>query len=895
MTDGDNQPGRNESSVSEAQSGERAASSDTDEEGDVFETTGEKKRNQFENWPPLSRREFGGLAAGALAATQLSGLSAADPKVDPDERESASYELDGLNAPAEILVDQWGVPHMYAENIEDISFVQGFNAARDRLWQIDLWRRRALGELSEAFGDEWVEYDRAARLFTYRDDIDQEWAAYGPDAETIATGFARGVNAFIDQIETDPDLLPVEFQALDYQPKHWDPEDVVRMRIHSINLNLSNEVQRAITLREFDEDVDRIRQWLYPEDWEIEIPDGLDLNLISEEILDTFEMATMSHTDISFDEGDIHNPEVLEDLSVVTNSSNSTNTNRSSESDLLDEEPPTASNNWAIAPELTETGRPILANDPHRAHDVPSLRYIEHISAPEFNVIGAGEPGLPGISIGHNGHTAFGLTIVHIDQKDLYVYETNPDEPNEYRYNEGWEPMEVEKETIEVRDGEKQEVELKFTRHGPVICEDPDNNVAFAVRTVWTEPGTAAYFGSIGYMRAETVDEFEAAMEGELTDDMEGWGAPPENQVVADTEGNIGWIPGGRTPIRPNWDGLLPVPGDGRYEWDGFLHQSNLPREINPDRGWVATANEEVLPEDYPRDDPPIGFEFGHPYRYNRIAEVLEEFEEGAHHSLEDSTDLQTDFLSHPARHVTNALAETDPDEGRVADMVEWLTRWDNVLDANSGEAALFEVWFERILQDAVTDTLLDEEASEHVGTADVRVVIEALEDPLNYEDYFGEDPVATRDELLLSTLDEAIDEVEGLLGEDRDNWEWGDLKHAYFDHALSPGVGEDVTEALDVGPEPMGGSGYTVWNAGYDENFQLTSGASWRMVVDVGEWDNSLAVSVPGQSGDPESPFYDNLLEMFVEGEYFPLLYTREAVQGACAKQIDLKPSNSK
>lgn len=847
-------------------------------------------QKQSEHQSPVTRRKFGGLTAGAIAATQLAGLSAATAKVDPDKRESMSYEVGGLEQPAEILVDQWGVPHMYAESIADVSFVQGFNAARDRLWQIDLWNRRSLGRLSEALGNEWTDHDRAARLFTYRDDIDQEWAAYGPDAETIATGFAEGINAFIDQIEEEPDMLPVEFEALDYEPKRWDPEDVVRMRSHAIALNVSSEVQRAITLREFEEDVERVRERLNPEDWEIEIPEGLDLDLIPSDVLDVFSMATMSHTAISFDEDDIRNPEVLEDLSVVENSSDNLDV-----SETLDREdprkakPPSASNNWAVAPELTETGRPILANDPHRSHDVPSLRYIEHINAPEFDVIGAGEPGLPGISIGHNGHTAFGLTIFYIDQKDLYVYETNPDDPNEYRYEDDWVPMEVETETLDVRDGEDQEVELKFTRHGPVIYENHDECVAFAVRTVWTDPGTTAYFGGIGYMRAENVDEFQAAMEGELTEEMEGWGTPPENQVAADTEGNIGWIPGGRTPIRPNWDGLLPVPGDGRYEWDGYLPQANLPREINPERGWVATANQFNLPEDYPIDDPPIGFDgWVSPYRYNRIEEVLEEFDEDNQHSLEDSADLQTDILSIPSRILTEALTETDPDEDELAEAVEWLTQWDNVLDADSGEAALAEVWFENHLQDAVTLELVGEEGFDHIGTGDVQVILEAIEDPA---EYFEQDPVATRNELLLSTLDDAIDEVKELLGDDREEWEWGDLKHALFEHALSPGVDENVAETLNVGPEPVGGSGYTVWNAGYDDDFQLTSGASWRMVVDVGEWDNSLAMSVPGQSGDPESQFYDNLLDPFVEGEYFPLLYTREAIQGACAKRIDLEP----
>ena len=248
---------------------------------------------------------------------------------------------------------------------------------------------------------------------------------------------------------------------------------------------------------------------------------------------------------------------------------------------------------------------------------MPSLRYAIHLSLPGMDVIGAGEPALPGISIGHNGNIAFGFTIFSIDQEDLYVYETNPDDPSEYRYEGRWEPMEVERQLIPVKDGDSVEARLKFTRHGPVIYEDTQKNVAFAVRAAWLEPGTAPYLGSVDYMRANDWDGFLAA--------MNRWGAPGENQVYADVRGNIGWKPAGLVPRRPNWDGLLPVPGDGRYEWDGFLDADELPVEFNPPRGWVASANEMNLPEGYLHEEKKVGFEWYAPYRYERIAEVLRE------------------------------------------------------------------------------------------------------------------------------------------------------------------------------------------------------------------------------------------------------------------------------
>ncbi|MDQ0040928.1 acyl-homoserine lactone acylase PvdQ [Variovorax boronicumulans] len=233
------------------------------------------------------------------------------------------------------------------------------------------------------------------------------------------------------------------------------------------------------------------------------------------------------------------------------------------------------SNNWVISPKLTSTGRPILANDPHRSHGAPSLRYMTHLSAPGMDAIGAGEPFLPGLSIGHNGTIAFGLTRFYMDQEDLYVYQLNPKNPNEYRYQGRWEPMTRVTERIAVRgESAPREVVNTFTRHGPVLLSEPGKRRAYALRAAWLEPGMAPYFGSMDYMRARNWDQFRAA--------MNRWGAPGENQVYADSSGNVGWIPGGLTPIRPNWDGLMPVPGDGRYEWRAFATGTSCLRSSTP-------------------------------------------------------------------------------------------------------------------------------------------------------------------------------------------------------------------------------------------------------------------------------------------------------------------------
>ncbi|HYQ84026.1 MAG TPA: penicillin acylase family protein, partial [Rubrobacter sp.] len=325
--------------------------------------------------------------------------------------ETVSYTVNGPRSPVEILIDHWGISHVYASSIYEAFFAQGWCAARDRLWQIDLWRRRGLGLLSEVLGPSFVEKDRAARLFLYRGEMHSEWLAYGSDTKRVASAFVSGVNEYVRLSREDPTLLPEEFRLMGYLPSFWSPEDVARIRSHGLFQNLASEVERALVLRDFGPEVEALRKPLEPPR-DVSVPEGLDLSLIPTDVLRVYELATEP---VEFAGGQSSPAKGME-----------------------------GSNNWAISPGRTATGRPILANDPHRAKSVPSLRYAIHLSAPGMDVIGAGEPALPGVSIGHNGNIAFGITIFSIDQEDLYVYETNPDDPSEYRYEARWEPMEVE-------------------------------------------------------------------------------------------------------------------------------------------------------------------------------------------------------------------------------------------------------------------------------------------------------------------------------------------------------------------------------------------------------------------------------------------------------------------
>ncbi len=759
----------------------------------------------------------------------------------------------GLNAPAEIVMDRWGIPHIRAATRHDVFFTQGFAVARERLWQLDLWRKRGLGQLAEDFGPGFLAEDRAARLFLYRGDMQAEWAAYGTqEAQTITDAFVQGINAWIAQTVTDPSKLPPEFAATDIKPARWSAEDVVRIRGHGLVRNVLSEVARAQILARADDATDLVRRSLEPA-WTAQVPDGLDVAEIPANVLDVFKLAT-----VRLDFSPERLAASLEDAWKWTGVTDL--------GDVYEQ----GSNNWAVSGSRTATGRPILASDPHRAHALPSLRMIIHLTGPGIDVIGAGEPALPGISIGHNDYCAFSLTIFPMDQEDLYVYETDPANPDRYRYGDGWEDMRVVSETIPVRGHAAQSVTLKFTRHGPVVHEDPACHRAYAVRSVWFSAGASAYLTSIAYMEAGSLADFERS--------LQGWSTPSVNQVYADCDGNIAWYAAGRAPHRPNWDGLLPVPGDGRYEWDGFIKFADLPRSINPDRGFVATANEMNLPADYPYQDRKLGFEWAERSRTSRIHDVLDG---QTSHTLAESQALQTDDFSTPASRIA-PLLPAPPATGDAATALALLAGWDFHLRRNNAAAALFEVWWTKHLKPAMLDLVAEDKIVRALLVpGDIETLLAMLEN--------ADKRIPDRDALLLRTLTNAMAECRARMGADIEAWQWGRLHHGFFAHPLAR-----ITPTLhSVGPVPKGGSGSTPMAAGYRvSDFRVTTGASFRMVVDVGNWDASVCINAPGQSGDPRSAHYGDLAPLWAAGEYVPMLFSAAAVDSAAELVVALTPS---
>lgn len=754
-----------------------------------------------------------------------------------------SYELSGLRRPVELLVDKWGVPHIYAADTSDLFYAQGFNIARDRLFQIDTWRRRGLGTLSEVLGQSYVDKDRAARLFLYRGDMDAEWASYGPEARLAATRFAEGINSYLDWLGRNPSAVPPEFGKLGYQPARWRPEDVVRIRTHAIGENLMWEVARAKLVCLAGQGASRYLRSLHPAH-EAAVPAGLDPCSIPDDVLTVHNLATAS---VSFTGTGIH----TKDIADATSGSNA----------------------WAIGPGRTASGRPILANDPHRGADtLPSGRYVAHLSAPGLNLAGAGEPWNPGIAIGHNGTIAFGLTNLPIDQTDLYVYELDPADHTRYRYGDGWEKMTTVTETIPVQGGAPAIRELSFTRHGPIVKVDEAAHRAFAVRTAWTQPGSSAYLGSLNYQRAKNFDQFTTA--------MQKWGTPGSNLTYADAKGDIGYVPAGLTPRRtgPGYDGLLPVPGDGRYEWNGFHVNSELPGQHNPASGFFANANEFNIPPGHPVVS---NYEWQLPYRKQRIDELIKSRPRA---TVADSLALQKDEKSLVATQIlefVRGLSSADPDTARA---LELLRGYDGVASVNSAAAALFETWIMKYLHYAWAHAVLPQAAADVLaGTInpDFSLVISSFADPSSW---LGPDGAAVRDKLILDTLPLAFRDVAGKLGSDPSTWRWGSLHYQEFVHPLG---------APNVGPTPVGGSYHTVHPSFFHPlTYQQIIGATFKMALDVGDWNRSYAINAPGQSGDPRSPHYRDLNDLWASGGAFPLLCSRAAVERHLETRIRLKPS---
>ena len=749
----------------------------------------------------------------------------------------------GLRAPVRVQRDRWGVPHIYAKNAHDLFFAQGFVVAQDRLFQMEIWKRSGQGRLAEVLGAAAVDRDINARRLQYRGDMDAEFKSYAPDTKSILDAFTAGINAYIDVIQRPGGSgLPVEFQIAGFSPEYWHPEDCLnRLAAYAMTGNAAEELRhaeavalvganRATDLFEFDPAV------------MLDPPPNANYAGLSAKLLKDI---------VSSDHRIEFAPQLLHE-----------------------------SNNWAVAGTLSASGKPLLANDPHRVIAEPSLRYIVHLVAPGWNVIGAGEPGLPGVAAGHNEQIAWGFTIFGLDQQDLYLEELDPADAERYAAPGGFQRMQTRTEIIKVRDAQPVQVQLKFTRHGPVLWSDGSR--ALALRWVGAEPGTAGYLGSLALDRAQNWDQFETS--------MERWKVPSENIVYADRLGNIGEHSTGLAPLRNNWTGLLPMPGDGKYEWSGFLANALLPHSFNPGKGFIVTANQKMIPEDYGYA---VGYEWAAPTRYLRATELLGDAKNAGHKlTVADMEAFQTDVVSLHARALQSllraALADASGASDRVRSAASMLLAWDCALRADSAPAALYEFWAAE-LRKSVSALAVPQEAQATVGELPLQQVIAEMRQARAR--VFGPQPSQRRDSVLIDALERARSRLALQQGADMQQWTWGRTHQARFLHPLDKAPG--AADLLDRGPVQRPGDEDVLQATGFEGgSFAQLTGASYREIFDLSDWDESRAINVPGQSGQPGSKHYDDLLPLWSEGRYFPLAYSKGAVDRATTDTLNLLPA---
>jgi len=782
------------------------------------------------------------------------------PQENPNQ-----LSVKGLQDAVEIIRDPWGINHIYAQNQHDLFFAQGYAAAKDRLFQFEIWRRQATGTVSELLGERELQRDIGTRLFKFRGDMQEEMNYYHEDGAEIITAYVEGVNAYIAEINQHPDQLPLPFKALGTQPQPWTPEVVISRHQGLLgNITLEMDIGRAVAslgpakVKEL--------MWFHPKDPILSLDPKINGALLSDDILGLYEAY---RTKVVFAPEDI--------LPAYRTDAQATALNQSinpANHYYLDENRDwIGSNNWVVRGELTEDGNTYMANDPHRTIAVPSLRYMVHLHAPGWDVIGGGEPEIPGVSIGHNQYGAWGLTVFRTDGEDLYVYDLNPDNLSQYKYRGKWEDMQVITEQIPVKGAEPYTANLRYTRHGPVTYVDTANLKAYAVRCAWMEPGGAPYLASLRMDQAQNWEEFrEACTYSHI---------PGENMIWADKGGNIGWQAVGIAPVRRNFSGLVPVPGNGSYEWEGYLPIAEKPHSYNPEKGYIGTANQDVTPESYTEWDA-IGFSWSDPYRGERVTQFLEGEQPL---NLEKMQALQTDWFSLPAQKLVPYL-ERYKFEPPYAQMVDLLLKWDHRLEPNSIEAAMYVAW-ENQLRKAAHAQFVPEKAQEHIRSLQLKRIMDWVENP----DIQFEGSIYARDFFLKRAFIDAYEELAKKLGKDISQWQYGqaDYKHSYIAHALSEVVRPDLQDQLDAGPLPRGGNAYTANSTGNYE--QQASGASFRMIVNTGDWDAAIGSNAPGQSGDPQSSFYKNLFEPWVKNEYFPVYYSRPKVDSVGVEKLVLRP----
>ena len=807
-----------------------------------------------------------------------------------------AVELEGLSAPVEVYRDTYGVPHIYARTSGDLFFAQGYVHAQDRFWQMEFWRRIGSGRLSEYFGDATLSTDIYLRTVGFARIAEQEYADLDPDSKLILDSYAAGVNAYI--LHRPPAQLGLEFALLELQGveltiEPWTPINTLtwaKVMSQDLGGNMEDELERLDLIRAVGIEMTDALIPPYRSDFPVIVPD---------EELDKLELPEQAH-----------NPSDLSYLASVP--TDLVGGFDPSQSLALGSGSGIGSNNWVISGDLTTTGTPLLANDPHLGIQMPSIWYevglhcvddegnVGRTAECPYELRGYSFAGAPGVIIGHNDRIAWGMTNVGPDVQDLYVERINPENPNQYEVNGEWVDMAITREEIGVQGQSEPYILLvRSTRHGPIITDyswpeysgfnvgsedPPDGFTLTALSLRWTALQPNSTFRAIWMLnRAEDFTDFREA--------LSYFDSPSQNLIYADVDGNIGYQTPGLIPIRANGDGTLPAPGwTDDYEWVGFIPYDELPRAYNPDQGYIATANQPVTSDRYPYL---IATEFDHGYRAQRINELLNMDTDGV--SIEDIQAIQGDVLNLSALEITPYLENLSLDDPALSAARDRLTGWNGQMDMESPEAALYGFFWISLVRETFNDQL-PEPVWPDGGDRTQAAIYRLLQEPDNpwWDDIRTPDKRENRDDILRRAMETGYAMGVERLGDDLDRWQWGEVHTALFANQTFGQSGISLIEGIfNRGPVAVSGGSGQVNNTAWDisEPFNVVSVPSMRQIIDMGDLSRSLMMHTTGQSGHPGHQHYDDFIDPWRLIQYHPTLWLRTEVEANAREHLTLVP----
>lgn len=767
---------------------------------------------------------------------------------------TGSIQLVGLRAPVTVRRDERGIPYIEAANDEDLYFAQGYITASDRLWQMDLQRRTARGELSEIFGQATIAQDRLHRTFGFGRIIDQAATNLDPKFNVAVTAYAKGVNAFIDSLTEK--TTPPEFRLLQYKPRPWTSADslaVGALMAEYLSSTWQVDVMRGSLAS------------LPKEKREALLPDTSPLDVL---VVGTDRPGSRTRGGSpTMREG--VSPQILAELHKL-------NEAQQRSFDLLGLTPPAletihASNNWVVSGKRTASGKPLLANDPHIPASAPNVWYQTQLIAPGVHVAGVTFPGLPGIVAGHNERVAWGVTNLGPDVQDVYIEKFDKANPTKYQTPAGLRDAEVRQEQIKVRKSfgstqtETQTVEVTVTRHGPIILEK--DGTRYALKWSLLDPATLQTGGIFHVNRARNWKEFTAA--------LSTYRGPTQNFVYADVDGHIGYYGAGWIPIRKSGDGSVPYDGaTDEGEWTGFIPFEKLPHLYDPPSGMIVTANQRVVGSSYPYF---VSHVWASPYRARRIFELLSATPKL---TTDDFRRIQGDVYSIAGTNFARAAAKSLRGENAAtvpASVVSDLESWDGRMSADS-RMAVVVAQMRSAFRQRVFGAALGPDLARVYAWPEADVLIDRLisEQP---REWLPKE-FATYADLFKASYEDAREALTKSLGADESKWSWGAQAKARFTHPLAaaPLIGAQFI----IAPIPQNGSGGTV-NVG--------SAVSMRLIADVSDWDKSQHGIPLGQSGLPTSPHWKDQLDDWrnVTPRAFP--FSQAAIASATKETVVLTP----